>query len=117
MTGAAGVGRWTAEPIVEGEPSMDLSKMDIRRFGRQYRSREYALAKTYEIYAKHYDVRYPDEENEAGRPAPDGAHLLATGEAGGRVRREGRLGASQLVPLERGPWHEDHRPRGWPGEQ
>ena len=38
VTGAAGIGRWTAEWIVEGEPSMDLSKMDIRRFGRQYRS-------------------------------------------------------------------------------
>ncbi len=44
---------------------MDLSKMDIRRFGRQYRSRDYALAKAYEIYAKHYDVRYPGEENDA----------------------------------------------------
>ena len=103
VTGAAGIGRWTAEWIVEGEPSMDLSKMDIRRFGRQYRSRDYALAKAYEIYAKHYDVRYPGEENEAGRPlrmAPTYSRLQSSG---CRVRREGRLGASELVPVERGP--------------
>ena len=33
ITGGAGVGRYTAEWIVDGEPSMDLSKMDVRRFG------------------------------------------------------------------------------------
>ena len=103
VTGAAGIGRWTAEWIVEGEPSMDLSKMDIRRFGRQYRSRDYALAKAYEIYAKHYDVRYPGRGERGRTAAPDGAHVLASGEAGRRVRREGRLGARQLVPLERRP--------------
>ena len=102
VTGAAGIGRWTAEWIVEGEPSMDLSKMDIRRFGRQYASRDYSLAKAYEIYAKHYDVRYPGEENEAGRPlrmAPTYGRLEKLGR---RVRREGRLGAGELVPVERG---------------
>ena len=46
VTGAAGIGRWTAEWIVEGEPSMDLSKMDVRRFGRQYASRDYSRRRT-----------------------------------------------------------------------
>jgi glycine/D-amino acid oxidase-like deaminating enzyme len=99
VTGAAGIGRWTAEWIVGGEPSMDLSKMDIRRFGRQYRSREYSLAKAYEIYAKHYDVRYPGEENEAGRPlrmAPTYARLEALN------AEFGEKAGWERVPFERG---------------
>ena len=102
VTGAAGIGRWTAEWIVEGEPSMDLSKMDIRRFGRQYASRDYSLAKAYEIYAKHYDVRYPGEENEAGRPlrmAPTYGRLQKLDAEFGE---KAGLGAGELVPVERG---------------
>ena len=77
ITGAAGVGRWTAEWIVEGEPSMDLSKMDVRRFGAHYRSRGYALARAVEIYSTHYDVKYPGEECQAGRPLQGVADLRA----------------------------------------
>ena len=117
VTGAAGIGRWTAEWIVEGEPSMDLSKMDIRRFGRQYRSRDYALAKAYEIYAKHYDVRYPGEENEAGRPlrmAPTYPRLRKLdaefGEKAGWER-------ANWFRSNEDPAYEEHRPRGWAGEQ
>ena len=117
VTGAAGIGRWTAEWIVEGEPSMDLSKMDIRRFGRQYASRDYALAKAYEIYAKHYDVRYPGEENEAGRPlrmAPTYSRLekldAEFGEKAGWER-------ANWFRSNEDPAHEDRRPRGWAGEQ
>ena len=117
VTGAAGIGRWTAEWIVEGEPSMDLSKMDVRRFGRQYRSRDHALAKAYEIYAKHYDVRYPGEENEAGRP-------LRMAPTYGRLEElDAEFG--EKAGWERANWfrsnedagHEDRRPRGWAGEQ
>jgi glycine cleavage system T protein len=117
VTGAAGIGRWTAEWIVEGEPSMDLSKMDVRRFGRQYASRDYALAKAYEIYAKHYDVRYPGEENEAGRPlrmAPTYGRLekldAEFGEKAGWER-------ANWFRSNEDPAHDDRRPRGWAGEQ
>jgi glycine cleavage system T protein len=117
VTGAAGIGRWTAEWIVEGEPSMDLSTMDVRRFGRQYASRDYSLAKAYEIYAKHYDVRYPGEENEAGRP-------LRVAPTYGRLEKlEAEFG--EKAGWERANWfrsnedaaHEHRRPRGWAGEQ
>jgi 4-methylaminobutanoate oxidase (formaldehyde-forming) len=117
VTGAAGIGRWTAEWIVDGEPSMDLSKMDIRRFGPQYGSRDYALAKAYEIYAKHYDVRYPGEEFLAGRP-------LKTSPTYGRLQTlDAEFG--EKAGWERANWfrsnedpaHEDRRPRGWAGEQ
>ena len=45
---------------------MDLWKMDIRRFGDQYRSRGYSLARTYEVYSTYYDIVYPNHER---RPA------------------------------------------------
>ena len=39
IAGAGGVGRVMAEWIIDGEPTFDTWKMDIRRFGAQYRSR------------------------------------------------------------------------------
>jgi glycine cleavage system T protein len=116
ITGAAGVGRYTAEWIVEGEPSMDLSRMDVRRFGRQYRSRGFALARAHEIYAKHYDVKYPGEDVEAGRPlrvSPTYSRLASLGASFG-----------EKAGWERANWfasNEDDafaelRPRGWAGQ-
>ena len=116
ITGGAGVGRSTAEWIVDGEPSMDLSKMDVRRFGAHYRSRRYALARAHEIYAKHYDVKYPGEDYQAGRPlkvSPTYARLEALGAEFG-----------EKAGWERANWfgsNEDPafaalQPRGWAGE-
>src|SRR3954470_8459275 len=68
IAGAAGIGREMALWIVDGEPELDLWKMDIRRFGGQYRSRALTLARTYENYATYYDIHYPNEERRAGRP-------------------------------------------------
>jgi 4-methylaminobutanoate oxidase (formaldehyde-forming) len=116
VTGSAGIGRWTAEWIVEGEPSMDLSKMDVRRFGRHYRSRRYALAKAYEIYSTHYDVRYPGEENRAGRPlrtSPTYQRLQALGAVFGE--KAGWERANWFASNEDDRF-EDVRPRGWAGE-
>jgi glycine cleavage system aminomethyltransferase T/glycine/D-amino acid oxidase-like deaminating enzyme len=68
IAGAGGIGRVLAEWIVDGEPSMDVSHMDISRFGRQYRSPAYTLARTVENYRTYYDIPYPDRQREAGRP-------------------------------------------------
>src|SRR5438477_4975422 len=68
IAGAGGIGRQLATWIVEGEPELDLWKMDIRRFGRHYRSQAYTLARTTEVYATYYDIHYPNEERQAGRP-------------------------------------------------
>ena len=116
ITGGAGVGRYTAEWIVEGEPSMDLSKMDVRRFGPQYRDRDYALGRAYEIYAKHYDVKYPGEDYEAGRPlktSPTYEALKALGAAFGE--KAGWERANWFASNE-DPAFADSRPRGWAGE-
>src|SRR5436305_9580472 len=57
-----------AEWIENGEPSLDIWHMDIRRFGRQYGSQAYTLARATEVYATYYDIKYPNEERRAGRP-------------------------------------------------
>ena len=68
IAGAGGIGRQMASWIVDGEPELDLWRMDIRRFGAAYRSRAYTLARSIENYATYYDIHYPNEERQAGRP-------------------------------------------------
>src|SRR3990170_1024097 len=68
IAGTGGIGQQMARWIVDGEPDLDLWKMDIRRFGGQYRSQRLTLARTYENYATYYDIHYPNEERLAGRP-------------------------------------------------
>ena len=68
IAGAGGIGRVLAEWIIEGEPSMDLSHMDIARFGPQYRSPGYTLSRTSENYRTYYDIPYPDRQRQSGRP-------------------------------------------------
>jgi 4-methylaminobutanoate oxidase (formaldehyde-forming) len=68
IAGAGGIGKVMAEWIVEGEPSFDLWHMDINRFGRQWRSPGYTLARTVESYQRYYDIPYPGLQREAGRP-------------------------------------------------
>ena len=101
LAGAGGMGQLVAEWIVEGTPSLDVWHMDSRRFGAAYRSREYTLARTTEIYETYYDVKYPGHERSAGRPlrvSPAYARLV---ELGAVVRREVGLGAGELVRAER----------------
>ncbi|HVO55022.1 MAG TPA: FAD-dependent oxidoreductase [Solirubrobacterales bacterium] len=68
LAGAGGIGKVVAEWIVEGEPSLDLWHMDVRRFGAQYRSPAYTHARIQENYETYYDIRYPNHERSAGRP-------------------------------------------------
>ncbi len=68
IAGAGGIGKVMAEWIVAGDPGMDLSHMDISRFGRQWRSPGLTLARTVETYQRYYDVSYPGRQHLAGRP-------------------------------------------------
>ena len=119
IAGAGGVGRVMSEWILDGEPSFDTWKMDIRRFGAQYRSREFACARAVEVYRTYYDIHYPNEEREAGRPlrrSPAYPRLVELecefGEKSGWerpnwiTRNVGDVGAAFATV----------RPRGWAGE-
>src|SRR4029078_13307237 len=116
LAGAGCMGKLVAEWIVEGTPSLDVWHMDSRRFGAAYRSREYTLARTKEIYETYYDVKYPGHERSAGRP-------LRVSSAYARLEE---LGASfgEKSGWERANWFEPNaasgdeslRPRGWAGK-
>jgi 4-methylaminobutanoate oxidase (formaldehyde-forming) len=68
VAGSGGVGKVMAEWIAGGEPPMDLSGMDIRRFGPHYASPSYTLARANEVYETYYSVGYPGKERQSGRP-------------------------------------------------
>ena len=76
----------------EGSPSLDLWHMDIRRLGRQYHSPSYTLARIRETYESYYDISYPWQERDAGRPLRTSPATLAS-RARRLVRREVGLGA------------------------
>jgi 4-methylaminobutanoate oxidase (formaldehyde-forming) len=115
LAGAGGMGKLVAEWIVDGTPSLDTWEMDSRRFGRHYRSREYTLARTVEVYATYYDVKHPGHERQAGRPlrlSPTYARLRELGAAFGE--KSGWERANWFEPnAARGD--ESLRPRGWAG--
>ncbi len=67
ITAAGGAGWQLAEWIVEGEPTVDMTGVDPRRFG-PYASRGYLRAKNEEAYANVFTTHYPDEERPAARP-------------------------------------------------
>jgi glycine cleavage system T protein len=116
LAGAGGMGKLVAEWIVEGTPSLDVWHMDSRRFGVAYRSLEYAVARTKEIYETYYDVKYPGHERQAGRPlrvSPAYPRLQELGAAFGE--KSGWERANWLDPnAARGD--ESLRPRGWAGK-
>ena len=118
LAGAGGIGKVMAEWVLEGEPSIDVWEMDIRRFGgagSQFISPAYTLKRTKEVYETYYDIRYPGHERLAGRPLRTSSaypwhaqHGAAFGEKSG---------------WERVNWYESNapdgeeslRPRGWAG--
>jgi 4-methylaminobutanoate oxidase (formaldehyde-forming) len=116
LAGAGGMGRLVAEWILEGTPSLDVWHMDSRRFGAAYRSREYTLARTIEVYATYYDVKYPGHEREAGRElrvSPTYERLRELGAAFGE--KSGWERANWFEP-NGGRGDESLRPRGWAGK-
>ena len=124
LAGAGGIGKMMGEWIVDGRPEWDVWPLDVRRFGRQYRSQSYTLARSYEALSQYYDIKYPGEEKLAGRPlrvSPAYARHQALGasfgEKGGwervnwyesnaaarrRVAAAARLGGRELVARDRG---------------
>jgi sarcosine dehydrogenase len=67
IAAGGGAGRMMAEWIIEGEPSLDIWPLDIRRFGPYHRSRAYNVERTKEIYGKHYTIHWPHEEHDSAR--------------------------------------------------
>jgi glycine cleavage system aminomethyltransferase T/glycine/D-amino acid oxidase-like deaminating enzyme len=115
LAGAGGIGKAMAEWIAGGEPSMDLWRMDIRRFGAHYRSPRHTLARVREVYETYYDIKLPYHERSAGRPLRTSpayewhrAHGAAFGEKSGWER-------VNWYAANEAEGDEALRPRGWAG--
>jgi 4-methylaminobutanoate oxidase (formaldehyde-forming) len=67
IAAGGGAGRMMAEWIIEGEPSLDIWPLDIRRFGGYHSSRKYCVERTRELYGKHYTIHWPHEEHDSAR--------------------------------------------------
>ncbi len=65
---APGAGRALAEWIVEGEPTMDLSMVDIARFVPFQTNRSYLHHRAGESIGLHYKMHWPHRQREASRP-------------------------------------------------
>jgi sarcosine dehydrogenase len=68
IAAAGGVGKMMAEWIIEGRPSLDIWRLDIRRLGAHHASQKYALDRSIEVYAHHYSMSWPYEEMKSARP-------------------------------------------------
>jgi 4-methylaminobutanoate oxidase (formaldehyde-forming) len=113
LAGAGGTGKAMAEWIVTGHPEWDMWRLDVRRFGANYASQAYTLARTVETYAKYYDIHYPNEERESARPlrlSPAYSRLQALGAAFGE--KTGWERPNWFTPYEAFARH-GHVPRGW----
>jgi glycine cleavage system T protein len=115
IAGAGGMGRIMSEWIVDGQPSMDVWQMDIRRFGDHYRSRRYTLERSTEVLSTYYDIHFPNEEPRSARglrlsPAYERLRALDAdfGEKAGWER-------PNYFRSNENPAYERLRPRGWAG--
>jgi 4-methylaminobutanoate oxidase (formaldehyde-forming) len=64
---AGGAGKYLAEWMIEGRPTMDLWTVDIRRFGPWANNRAFLRERVTETLGVHYQMAWPNREFESGR--------------------------------------------------
>ena len=69
IASAAGTGKALAEWIVEGEPTMDLTEVDIRRFHPFQNSSNYLYDRTVEGLGLLYGMHWPERQPQSARGA------------------------------------------------
>jgi len=79
IASAGGAGRALAEWITAGEPSMDLTAVDIRRFAAFNGNTQWLHDRVAEVLGLHYAVPWPNRELASARPfrRSPAYHLLA----------------------------------------
>jgi dimethylglycine dehydrogenase len=68
IVSGGGAGRFAAEWIADGQPSVDMWELDIRRFGPWASDRSYSEPRALDVYGHEYGIAFPHEERPAGRP-------------------------------------------------
>jgi glycine cleavage system T protein len=113
LAGAGGIGKVMAEWIIDGNPEWDLWRLDVRRFGSQYASQEFTVARTIETYTQYYDIHYPGEERLSRRElrlSPTYHRLRDLGAVFGE--KSGWERPNYFKPYEEKARH-GHEPKGW----
>lgn len=67
IASAGGAGKYLAEWLLEGQPTMDLWSVDIRRFGRFANNLSFLRERVTEVLGLHYQMAWPNREFETGR--------------------------------------------------
>ncbi len=67
IASAGGAGKYLAEWIIDGQPSLDLSSVDVRRFGPWANNRSFLRSRVIEVLGLHYQMAWPNREQETGR--------------------------------------------------
>ncbi|HET9023240.1 MAG TPA: FAD-dependent oxidoreductase, partial [Burkholderiaceae bacterium] len=78
IASAGGAGKALAEWIVQGEPTLDLWPVDIRRFARFNGNESWLPDRIKEVLGLHYKMPWPNRELDSARPfrrSPLYAHL------------------------------------------
>jgi len=68
IASAGGAGKALAEWIVQGEPTMDLWPVDIRRFARFNANEQWLPDRIKEVLGMHYKMPWPNRELDSARP-------------------------------------------------
>ena len=101
ITQGPGAGKYLAQWMVHGQTEINMLGFDPRRYG-EWSAGSYALEKSIDEYQQMYQVAWPGEYREDGRPVKTTADPRQACGRGGGVRRKLRLGASQVVRPARG---------------
>ena len=114
IAGAGGIGKVVAEWIVGNEPPMDLWHMDIRRFGKSYDSPAFTLDRIQENYEQYYDIHYPGEERQVGRPLKTSPIYQWHKDQGATFGEKASWERVNFYPSQNSD--ESTRPYGWAGK-
>jgi 4-methylaminobutanoate oxidase (formaldehyde-forming) len=67
IASAGGAGKYLAEWMQAGEPTLDLWSVDIRRFGPWANNRKFLRERVTEVLGLHYQMAWPNREFESSR--------------------------------------------------
>ena len=116
IAGAGGVGREMAAWLVDGHPTLDLWEMDVRRFGAQYQSYSYTLARVVENYEMYYDIRFPGDDRKSGRPLKMSSAYQWHKDNGAVFGEKSGWERVNYYCSNENPAYESLRPAGWAGK-
>ena len=97
IASGGGAGRALAEWIVNGEPTLDLWPVDIRRFARFHDNDRFLKERVSEVLGLHYMMPWPNRELQSARPLRAIAALRPARRAERAVRLQDGLGAAEFL--------------------